>query len=97
MMVFKGAVEPFIRQLTGEAPGPDASLEALLTVNLPSAPGRTTFQLVTLELREGVRWAAPVYGKSGMISLMGRAHGYIRIESRTEGLLKGAPVRVTLL
>ncbi len=97
VMVFKGAVEPFIRQLTGELAGPDASLEALLTVNLPSAPGRTTFQLVTLEVREGTRWATPVYGKSGMISLVSRAHGYIRIESRTEGLPKGAPVRVVLL
>ncbi len=96
MVVFKSVVAPFIRMLMGEKPLLNAGTTAAAAVNVPSAPGRTTFQMVTLELREGILTAVPVYGKSGMISLMSRAEGYIRIDSLKEGILKGEAVQVVM-
>lgn len=46
-----------------------------------STPGRTTYQTVTIE---GGR-AIPSYGKSGVISLLSKAFGYIIIPSHKEG------------
>ncbi len=96
MVVFKAVTAPFIRTLMGETPSLNAGTTAAAAVNMPSAPGRTTFQMVTLEMREGVLTAVPVYGKSGMISLMSRAQGYIRIDARKEGVTKGEAVQVHL-
>lgn len=96
MVVYKAVVAPFIRQLMGEAPLEITGITAAASVNIPSAPGRTTFQMVTLEIRDGVPTAVPVYGKSGMISLMSRAQGYIRIDARKEGVLKGEMVQVVM-
>lgn len=94
MMVFKAVVEPFMRGLMGELPCTTLGTTAAAAVNMPSAPGRTTFQMVTLEIQEGVLTAVPVHGKSGMISLMSRAQGYIRIDSHKEGIKRGEAVQV---
>lgn len=96
MVVFKALVEPFLRRASGETPVPAAGVMALAAVNIPSAPGRTTFQMVTLEAGERGLTATPVHGKSGMISLMSRAQGYIRIDARKEGVMKGEAVKVVL-
>jgi len=64
--------------------------------NIHAAPGRTTFQMVSLEQRSGRLTAVPVHGKSGMISLMSRADGYIQIESEQEGILQNETVQVVL-
>lgn len=96
MVVFKAVVEPFIRALLGEKPGPAGGITAAAAVNMPGAPGRATFQMVTLKEREGALTAVPVHGKSGMISLMSRAQGYIRIDARKEGVMKGEAVQVVL-
>ncbi len=96
MMVFEAVVKPFISAQMGETKSPVIGTAAIAGVNMPSAPGRTTFQMVTLENREGRLTAIPVHGKSGMISLMSRAHGYIRIDARKEGITKGETVHVVL-
>ncbi len=96
MMVFKAVTEPFIRTLMGALPSVALGITAAAAVNIPSAPGRATFQMVTLEIQEGVLTAVPVHGKSGMISLMSRAQGYIRIDSRKEGIKKGEAVQVMM-
>lgn len=96
MMVFKAVVDPFLRRLSGESSRLAGGTTAAVGVNMPSAPGRTTFQMVTLHSRDGILTAMPVHGKSGMISLMSRAHGYIRIEARQEGLVKGQLVQVEI-
>jgi molybdopterin molybdotransferase len=45
--------------------------------------------------REGTRvWADPVLGKSGLISTMLNADGLVQIDINTEGLNKGAEVKV---
>lgn len=72
------------------------SVLAAASSNIHAAPGRTTFQMVALETRSGQLFAVPVHGKSGMISLMSRADGYIQIEPAQEGILQNEMVRVIL-
>lgn len=112
MTVFKAVVEPLIRRLMGQNFQEQAAVTGDETVgrlalwenaviayagcNIHAAPGRTTFQMVSLDYQEGKRVAVPVHGKSGMISLMSRAHGFIRIEAEKEGILQGEMVHVIL-
>ena len=70
---------------------------ARLSVNLPSSPGRTTFQMVQLEANENGFNAVPIFGKSGMIHLLGRSDGYIVLEAHQEGLEQNQQVLVHLL
>jgi molybdopterin molybdotransferase len=78
--------------LTGrEAPRP---IPAKMACNLPSSPGRTTIQPVILRAAAGAYAAEPVFGKSGMISTLTRAEGYIVIDMNTEGLRKDETVMV---
>ena len=63
-------------------------------VNIPSSPGRKTFQLVNLISSGEENIAQPVLGKSGMIYTMSRADGYIIIDKNQEGLKKGQNVQV---
>ncbi|WP_291405599.1 molybdopterin molybdotransferase MoeA [Acidaminobacter sp.] len=72
------------------------TVTAVASSNIHAAPGRTTFQMVSLERRSGSLAAIPVHGKSGMISLMSRADGYIQIEPEQEGILQGEVVQVIL-
>lgn len=72
------------------------TVTAVASSNIHAAPGRTTFQMVSLERRSGSLTAIPVHGKSGMISLMSRADGYIQIEPEQEGILQGEVVKVIL-
>lgn len=70
---------------------------ARLSVNLPSSPGRTTFQMVQMEAGENGFTAVPIFGKSGMIHLLGRSDGYIVLEAHQEGLEQNQQVLVHLL
>lgn len=65
----------------------------ILSQNVHAAPGKETFVMVTIE--DGL--ARPVYGKSGMISMMSRADGYLRIKRDQEGLDQDSLVTVYLL
>ena len=73
------------------------TIPAHIDRNLASAPGKTTCQPVVLN-RDTDAWiAAPVFGKSGMISSLTQAQGYIIIEQNREGLKKGETVQVYML
>lgn len=52
-----------------------------LAKDIHSTPGRTTYQTVTIEDGRAV----PTYGKSGVISLLSKAFGYIIIPTHKEG------------
>ncbi|MBI9013748.1 MAG: molybdopterin molybdotransferase MoeA [Clostridiales bacterium] len=69
------------------------TVKGCLTQNVHAAAGKETFVMVTIEGDEII----PVLGKSGMITMMSRADGYIRIEANQEGLDKGESVTVYLL
>ena len=99
MIVFEVVVRPFIEHIGG------LSLEqikkfkliAILTRNISSAQGRIDFTRVRLIKKDGVLWAEPILGKSGLINTMVQADGLIEIGINTEGLDKGAEVEVVPL
>ena len=72
-------------------------IPARISCNVPGFPGRAVCQPVTLHLEDGAYTAAPVFGKSGMITTLTRADGYVFIDLNKEGLKKGEPVLVHLL
>ncbi|HHY34068.1 MAG TPA: molybdopterin molybdotransferase MoeA [Firmicutes bacterium] len=78
---------------TGMAPN---SVTARLSRNLSSAPGREDHIRVKLREEEGVLWADPVLGKSGLISVMVNSDGEIVIPLEREGLRAGEEVVVKL-
>jgi molybdopterin molybdotransferase len=47
--------------------------------------------------KEGVLWAEPILGKSGLISTMVKADGLIEIGMNIEGLDEGTEVEVILV
>jgi len=71
-------------------------VEAELKVNIPSVHGREDYVRITLEEKENKRLAQPVFGKSGVMSTMVKADGYIAIPLHSEGLDAGSRVMVHL-
>ncbi|MGD9079955.1 MAG: molybdopterin molybdotransferase MoeA [Desulfobacterales bacterium] len=96
MIVFSRVVKPFVEYLSGQAAGQkrELRLQARLSRNVASRQGRIDFIRVQLRLEEGMLWADPVLGKSGLISTMVNADGLIEIDINIEGLDKGAVVEV---
>ncbi|MGD2013733.1 MAG: molybdopterin molybdotransferase MoeA [Desulfobacterales bacterium] len=99
MVVFHRIVKPFIEHVSGRADGRTEKirLTATLSRNLPSAQGRVDFIRIRLKRNDGVLWAEPILGKSGLISTMVKADGLIEIGMNTEGLDEGTPVEVILV
>lgn len=92
LMLFDLIVGGLWREKTGQ--NRPVSVWAQINVNIPSSPGRKTFQLVKLISSGEENIAQPVLGKSGMIYTMSRADGYIIIDKNQEGLKKGQNVQV---
>ena len=69
---------------------------APLSEGLPSNHGRTELVAVRLEDRNGQLMAVPVRGKSGLISQLSGADGYVEIDRNQEGLAVGSAVEVKL-
>ena len=73
-------------------------LPARMEVNVAGGNGRTVCQMVRLQRQEdGIYLAQPLLGKSGLISVLAKADGYVMIEADKEGLKKGEAVEVTPL
>ncbi len=96
MVVFEVVVRPFIEHIGGLSLEQikKFKLTAMLTRNISSAQGRIDFTRVRLIKKDGVLWAEPILGKSGLINTMVQADGLIEIGINTEGLNKGAEVEV---
>lgn len=75
----------------------DVYLEAISKENIHSSPGKETYQMVELIREDGKVYAQPIYGKSGSISTLIHADGFIRINQNTEGVNKGDKVWVIRL
>jgi molybdopterin molybdotransferase len=75
------------------APLPRSSVTARLSENVSSNHGREEYLCVSL--RAGT--AVPVYGKSGVVSQLSAADGYLCVPRDCEGLRAGAEVTVYLL
>ena len=90
-LVFHALVRPLLAALSdGEIV--ERTARATLQCAAPSNEGRE--ELLPVRLREGK--AEPIALKSGLLSPLTRADGYIRIPRDTEGLPKGALVEVIL-
>ncbi|MCX7771908.1 MAG: molybdopterin molybdotransferase MoeA, partial [Clostridia bacterium] len=93
-VVMKLVVLPLIDILTGtECLAPDYK-EAVLTRDVPSNHGREEVLPVHLAMKDRTVLAEPLFGKSGLISILSQSQGYIRIDGGAEGLEAGTPVKV---
>ncbi|MCL2276818.1 MAG: molybdopterin molybdotransferase MoeA [Treponema sp.] len=72
-------------------------ITARISCNIPGSPGKTTCYPVILINENDITIAKPVFGKAGMISILTRADGYIKIDLNKEGLKKDEQVTVYLL
>lgn len=96
ILMFHILVRKYLYQILNRRINP-FPVVATLESNVHSSPGKETYQMVEL-IRDGFEWKAiPLYGKSGMMSLLTKASGYIRITDEKEGLMRGAQVEVYLL
>ena len=94
-------VAPVIEKLLGVTPKPKASVQAKLTVNLPSQAGREDwFPVKLIENRKlGIvnYEAEPIFGKSNLIFSLAYADGLLKIHPNATGLSAGEIVEVLLI
>lgn len=101
-------VVPVIEKLLGALPKPKPTVQARLTVNLPSQAGREDWWPVKLLRPEqsgatsaaqskGDYQAEPIFGKSNLIFTLAAADGLLRIQPDATGLAAGEIVEVFLL
>ncbi|AOY76630.1 gephyrin-like molybdotransferase Glp [Clostridium formicaceticum] len=95
LVVYQTLVTYLIKNLYGdESPVPYITGE--LTVNIASAPGREHYVMVKISEDDKKIVVSPVHGKSGMLTMMTKSMGYVKIDTNQEGLLKGENVKVYL-
>jgi molybdopterin molybdotransferase len=94
LVVFHVFVREIIARLLGRAPEPAVVVQARLARRVASAAGRTDYLRVRLERRDDAWWAAPVLGKSGLISTMAGADGLAVVPEAAEGVEAGEEVAV---
>ncbi|MCE9647800.1 MAG: molybdopterin molybdenumtransferase MoeA [Chloroflexi bacterium] len=94
-------VVPVIEKLLNALPKPRASVQARLTVNLPSQAGREDWWPVKLIVdRRSPAFnfeAEPIFGKSNLIFTLAAADGLLRIDPDATGLSAGEIVEVVLI
>ncbi|MCB2192522.1 MAG: molybdopterin molybdotransferase MoeA [Deltaproteobacteria bacterium] len=92
-------VEPILERLQGRPALPFtrfARLPAVLTRNIPSAPGREEYLRVSLSQENGGWLAQPLFGKSGLLTTMIQGQGLVRVPKDCEGLDAAEAVEVLL-
>lgn len=92
MLVFEMLIIWLWRHITDQSS--EKSVFARITSNFAGAPGRMTCQLVRLIKQENEYYAEPIFGKSGLITTLTKADGYLLIDHNKEGLEKGEVVEV---
>lgn len=92
LLVFEMLIYWLWKELTHQQVDP--SVFAKMTSNLAGAPGKITCQLVRLVRQEQEYYAEPIFGKSGLITTLTKADGYILIDQNKEGLQKDEIVEV---
>jgi len=95
-------VVPVIEKLLGVLPKPKATVQAKLTVNLPSQAGREDWWAVKLSVISdkvsGIRYQAePIFGKSNLIFTLAAGDGLLKIHPDATGLSAGEIVEVVLI
>lgn len=99
LVAFYLLVEPILERLQGRPALPFARfarLPAVLTRNIPSAPGREEYLRVALSQDNGQWLAQPLFGKSGLLTTMIQGQGLVRVPKDCEGLDAAEAVEVLL-
>jgi molybdopterin molybdotransferase len=85
----------------GALPKPKSTVQAALTVNLPSQAGREDWWPVKLIENRKLKIvnynADPIFGKSNLIFTLASADGLLRIHPDATGLSAGEIVEVVLI
>ncbi len=95
MVVYQTLVKDYIHYIYGLKKVQPYILGEI-TVNVSSGTGREHYVMVTITEEVEKTWVTPVYGKSGMLTMMTNSIGYICIDQNKEGLYKGEKVKVYL-
>ena len=95
MLVFELILCQVMRQLTGR--GPALGVYASMETNVGCDAGKANCILVELLESADGYLARPIYGKSGLITTLSRAHGYTLTDQNKEGVRQGETVFVHLL
>jgi molybdopterin molybdotransferase len=98
MVIFDVFVKDVLRGLAGRTP-PRALgqvVRARMGRRVPSAGAREDHIRVSLEHRDGIAWAMPLLGKSGVITTMTRADGVVVVPQGQQTVEKGTEVEVRL-
>lgn len=74
----------------------DMTIDAVLDTNVPSNGGREECLPVHIHSGPDGHIATPIFGKSGLMTILSRADGYIRIPRNQEGYKKDAGVKIHL-
>ncbi|NLK58644.1 MAG: molybdopterin molybdotransferase MoeA [Tissierellia bacterium] len=96
LLVLRSVLFPYWEGRYGEKL-PRVTVQARLSENMASSPGRLTMQSVTLKKQDDEWIATPFYGPSAFISQLVRADGVITVPRETEGLYAGDIVEVERL
>lgn len=91
IVVFKLIVGEILRTWGFSVPL-DHGAKVILTKTIYGAPGRDTYQMVTLWHENNQLWAKPTSGKSGMITLLTNSNGYVIIPKETDKICEGEEV-----
>lgn len=96
IMVLMIVLQEFMNLYYGQDVFKYQTVQGLLMENIHAAPGRRTFQTVSIAKTENGIEVRPTHGKSGMITLLSYSDGYIEITENEEGKNTGDQVEVTL-
>ena len=88
--VFRLIVTEYIKTVLN-IPADKPKKSGVLAVNIPSNHGREEYLCVKQNEDNAV---VPVHTKSGIISVLGEAEGFIKIPRNAEGLAKGSSVEI---
>ena len=88
-------VRPLIDRLMGRSYS-QYSVPAVLTETVSANHGRAQYMGVFLSEKDGVRYARPIRGKSGLITTLAESDGYFYIPRDCEGVSVGTTIDVLL-
>lgn len=95
LMIFSLFGAAILKRLSGVRERPfRPAVRATLSRNLPSPGGQTEYVRVKLARNGAATVAVPVFGRSGMLSTLTAADGFLIIPAGREGLMEGATVEV---
>jgi molybdopterin molybdotransferase len=100
IVIFHFFGKPILRLLSGipkDRAWRQLKIRARASRPIPSIAGREDYVRVKLEEKDGIYWARPVFGKSGVISHLVDADGLLKIGIDVEGIEEGEEAEVFLL